>query len=116
MNRILPLAAVLGGLALAGCAGTPTSARPAPSTRPAAASETIDADSATLVIHGMSCPQCSNNVNLQLATIEGVRDVTVDLGSGDVRVALVPGAVTRGQLRAAVARAGYTLREVRVPS
>ena len=75
----------------------------------------IPGDSATLVVHGMSCPLCANNVDKQLLDVKGVKAVRVDMGTGEVLVELIPGVVvTRDQLAGAVDRSGFTLAEVRV--
>ena len=85
------------------------------STTQPAASEPIAADSATLVVFGMSCPQCANNIDRQLLRIPGVKGTTTDLGTGDVTVQLTPGSVTREQLASAINESSYTLKEIRVP-
>lgn len=71
---------------------------------------------ATLVVFGMSCPLCANNVDKQLLAVRGVTEVKVDMGTGQVRVGLDPAAgVTREQLAAAVDRSGFTLNKLSVP-
>ncbi len=111
MHIKILLVAALSGLFIVGCASEPTA--PAPTTQPSAA---IEADSAAIVVFGMSCPQCSNNLNLQLTAIDGVDDVDVDLGTGDVIVTLQPGKVTAAQLRQGVIVAGYTVDSIRIPA
>lgn len=97
---------------LPGCAGTP---KPAPTATVDAAAP-LTGSSATLIVHGMSCPLCANNVDKQLLTVPGVESVKVDMGTGEVKVALAPEArVTRAQLAKAVDSSGFTLMEVRVP-
>ena len=117
MNQILPFVLGLSALTLAGCAGSAPNETPA--TQPVAAGEpsgVINADSATLTVFGMSCPQCSNNLNIQLSAIDGVNDVDVDLGSGDIQLQLEPGQVTVEQLRSRVVLAGYTFDGIRIPA
>lgn len=133
---------LLLGLALAGCSGGPAAgpASDPAAVAPAAAAtgpgqeageptapittggagalltgdDVIPGDAATLVVHGMSCPLCANNVDKQLLDVKGVKNVWVDMGTGEVRVQLVPGVVvTRDQLAGAVDRSGFTLAEVR---
>ncbi|SCL13603.1 Copper chaperone CopZ [Micromonospora nigra] len=62
----------------------------------------------TYRVTGMTCGHCVNSVSSEISGIDGVRDVTVDLGSGQVTVTseapLDPAAV-----RAAVDEAGYEL-------
>ena len=76
-----------------------------------------DARTVTLVVHGMGCPLCANNVDKQLLKIPNVRAVNVDLGSGRVRVTMAPGAQppARPQLARAVEHSGYTLVKVQTP-
>jgi len=120
------LTSVLGLLLAAGCAGPgPVKSRGDAEASPAsaakgetaAAGETkIHGPSATLVVFGMSCPLCANNVDKQLLAVHGVKDVKVDMGTGHVRVGLDPAAgVTRQQLAAAVDRSGFTLNKLSVP-
>jgi copper chaperone CopZ len=76
----------------------------------------IAAAQAILVVHGMSCPLCANNVDKQLLDVPGVTAVQVDMSNGQVAVALAAGAgVSRKQLADAVHRSGFTLAEVHVP-
>lgn len=44
-------------------------------------------NTAILWVHGMACPQCANNINLQLLKVPGVKSVRIDMGSGRVREA-----------------------------
>lgn len=70
----------------------------------------ITADTVTLVVHGMGCPLCANNVDKQLLTVPGVRDVQIDLGDGTVLVSLdEQNRPTRSQLARAVDDSGFTL-------
>lgn len=97
---------------LTGCAGTPNTAPAAT----ADAAAPLTGSSATLIVHGMSCPLCANNVDKLLMTVPGVESVKVNMGTGEVKVALAPSArVTRAQLAKAVDDSGFTLTEVRVP-
>jgi copper chaperone CopZ len=76
----------------------------------------LDAASATLVVHGMSCPLCASNVDKQLLEVAGVSSAKVDMGTGEVKVTFAPNArVTRQQLEFAVFKSGFTLAEVRTP-
>ena len=66
-----------------------------------------------LVVHGMGCPLCANNVDKQLLAVRGVEAVSVDLGTGRVAVRIGRSAsVSRGDLSRAVERSGYTLVRV----
>jgi copper chaperone CopZ len=78
--------------------------------------EVIAGDRAVLVVHGMSCPLCANNVDEQLLAVPGVTAVSLDMGSGEATVTLDgTGRTTRGQLADAIDRSGFTLRDVRMP-
>lgn len=72
---------------------------------------------ATLVVHGMGCPLCANNVDKQLLKVAGVEKVNVDLGSGKVKVSFASGAARPGddKLAKAVANSGYTLVRIQTP-
>jgi len=102
-------------LALGACASGGGAERVASGALLVADDVPITAASATLVVHGMSCPLCANNVDKQLLDIAGVTEVLVDMGTGEVTLNLaadVP--VTRRQLVEAVDRSGFTLAEVRI--
>lgn len=76
---------------------------------------TIEGREAVLTVFGMSCPLCANNVDNTLKEVPGVETVSVDMGSGEVRVGLdgkTP--VTRRQLARAVDRSGFSLKKVEV--
>ena len=98
---------------LSGCASGPRAEGPAGLTDPAAV---VESPTATLVVHGMSCPLCANNVDKQLLEVPGVSGVHVDMGTGEAKVEFLPKArVTKQQLADAVYKSGFTLAEVRVP-
>lgn len=100
-------------LTLTGCAGGPTAGNQPGIEEPAAV---LESPTATLIVHGMSCPLCANNVDKQLLDVPGVSDVNVDMGTGEAKVKFMPGAkVTKQQLADAVDKSGFTLAEVRVP-
>lgn len=83
---------------------------------PDVTAEAIPGTSATLVVHGMSCPLCANNVDKQVLALPGVDGVDIDMGSGEVRVRLDgSGRTTRAMLARAVDRSGFTLESIRVP-
>ena len=66
-----------------------------------------------LTVHGLSCPLCASNVERPLRRLEGVRDLTVDLKTGEVTVQLNSGhSVTRSQLLNAVTESGFTLKAI----
>jgi Cu+-exporting ATPase len=69
-----------------------------------------------MVVHGMSCPLCANNVDKTLAAVPGVTSVLVDMGSGRAAVTLDGTTkVTRGQLAKAVDKSGFTLKSIEIP-
>jgi len=69
-----------------------------------------------LVVHGMSCPLCANNVNNTLRDVQGVTNVQVDMGTGRTRVTVDEAAgVTHGQLASAVHKSGFTLHRIEAP-
>ncbi len=107
---------LIAGLLVTGCATTRSNTANPSAPTSTAASDVIAGDTATLVVFGLSCPQCSDNVRQQLVMVEGVEDVAVDLGSGDVTVTLQPGVVTRQALEQAIVRSGYSLQEIRAES
>ena len=97
-------------LTLVGCASTP-----AASDEPAAATaERADAPGVTLVVRGMSCPLCAQNVDKQLMAIRGVSGAEIDLGSGEIDVTFdgFGEAPTEAQLRQAIVDSGYTLESI----
>jgi len=70
----------------------------------------IDGPSVTLVVHGMSCPLCSNNLGKTLMEMPGVEGVMVNLDTGKV-VVTTPGPIkpTRSALAGAVKNSGFKL-------
>ena len=71
---------------------------------------------ATMWVHGMGCPQCSYNVDLQLKKVAGVEDVKVDMSSGRVQAFLSPGNLpTREQLTKAIEQTTFTLVRLDMP-
>lgn len=77
----------------------------------------IEGPRATLLVNGMSCPKCANNINLRMSSVPGVESVNVDLGRGEVRVGFMKGQVypSRLTLARAIDESGFTLTEIRVP-
>src|SRR5438046_2263043 len=93
---------------LSACNSQPTT----PSTTPArsSANHPPPTPTATLLVHGLSCPQCSSNVDKQLMAVQGVQQVQVNLGTGQVAVRLNEShPPTSNQLAAAIKKSGYTL-------
>lgn len=113
LTRYSALAAIFGALVCAvGCATTESN-RADRSTFPEGP---IESETATLVVHGMGCPLCANNVDRQLLAVSGVEDVRVDLGNGAVTVVLADsGRPTMAQLARAVDDSGFTLINITTP-
>lgn len=108
--------------AVAGCATTDSSGAAATGERADASfagdSRPIEADEATLVVRGLSCPKCANNVNLQLDKVEGVGETHIDMGKGEVRVVFEPLAPihpSKAALARAITDAGFTVVDIRTP-
>ena len=62
----------------------------------------------TYLVQGMHCGHCVASVTEEVRTIPGVRDVQVDLGSGEL-VITSDTAIPTQAIEAAVDEAGYTL-------
>jgi copper chaperone CopZ len=97
-------------LGLASC----TSSDPAPaissSKGPTISDQPLTSPTATLTVHGLSCPQCASNVDKQLLAVKGVQQVHVNLGNGRVIVLVSQDQPPTGrQLAAAIKKSGYTL-------
>ncbi len=78
----------------------------------------IESQTATLVVHGMGCPLCASNVDLQLARVKGVEKVSVDMSSGRVEVALAEAPKSRpsrAALTQAIKDSGFTLVRIETP-
>ncbi len=108
--------------AVAGCAATDSSSAVATGEREDASfagdSRPIEADEATLIVRGLSCPKCANNVNLQLDKVDGVGETHIDMGKGEVRVVFEPLAPihpSKAQLARAITDAGFTVVDIRTP-
>src|SRR3954471_2173298 len=64
--------------------------------------------STTFQVNGMTCAHCQRAVSEEIAAVDGVASVTVDLASGTVTVT-ADRPVDRADIAAAVDEAGYTL-------
>jgi copper chaperone CopZ len=109
------LALTLAGLsASAGCQSSGTGDA-APTSRPAVASA-AGSSVATLIVHGLACPLCANNLDKQLLALPGVEKVHVDLGNGSVLVTMAAAShPTHDQIAHAVQQSGYTLVRIDMP-
>ena len=113
-----------GAMLLAGCSTTTStttsdssgSTASAAEASPAADHAPIQAETATLVVHGMGCPLCANNVDKQLLAVPGVDDVSIDLGSGVVTVSLAgTDRPSRAQQVRAIDQSGFSLVSITSP-
>jgi len=68
--------------------------------------------SVDLPITGMTCAMCQKNVARALNKVDGVIDVAVNLSNERAAIGYMPGALSRGDLVAAVENAGYGVIEV----
>jgi copper chaperone CopZ len=74
-------------LALLACASSSTTTTNAPAAATISTDHTpIAGDSAVLLVHGMSCPKCANNIHVSLGQVPGVADSAIDLDTGRVTV------------------------------
>jgi len=102
------------GTVLSGCASTPTAPSDRNPSLAAVGDGTLAAGRYDLVVHGMSCPKCISNVDLQLKRIDGVVDPRVDMKHGIVAITVRDGAApSRAAIAAAITDAGFTLAEIR---
>ncbi len=71
---------------------------------------------ATLMVKGLACPFCVQNVDKQISAIAGVDDVTVDLDTGRVTVILSEtNPASKGLLVKAIDDSGFTLDRIEMP-
>lgn len=111
MHRIHVIAAALCVALSASCGSTP---RATSSPAAVAGPNTLTDGRYTLVVHGMSCPKCISNVELQLTRISGITHPIVDMKNGFVRVEVAGGsAPTKDAIANAIADSGFTLVEIR---
>ena len=106
-NRLKLLFGLLLCLGVASCASQQTQE---PAKSPTISNQPVTPPTATLVVHGLSCPQCASNVDKQLLAVKGVQQVNVNLGNGQVVVLVSKDQPPTGtQLAEAVKKSGYTL-------
>ena len=65
----------------------------------------------TLPVVGMTCANCAQNIERALNRVDGVLEANVNFASEKAQVTYAPGAVSRGELVAAVRKAGYDVVE-----
>ncbi|HVS60885.1 MAG TPA: cation-translocating P-type ATPase [Gemmatimonadaceae bacterium] len=64
-----------------------------------------------LDVQGMDCASCAVTIEGALRKLDGVRDVSVNVVGGTVRVSYEDGVVRRSDLTKAIRRAGYVVRQ-----
>jgi len=75
-----------------------------------------ESSSVLLVVEGLSCPMCASNIDRELAQVPGVTDVSVDLNSGTVTVALARAPrPSAADFEKAVYDSGFTLKRIATP-
>ncbi|MEM9348404.1 MAG: heavy-metal-associated domain-containing protein [Planctomycetota bacterium] len=107
MKTLLIAALLLFAITLIGCAstGSTTGTWLVPL-------DPAEAD-AQVMVKGMSCPQCANNIKDIMERVDGIDQARVDLGAGRVLVAFAEGAtISEDELLIAVEDAGFTPGEV----
>ena len=68
-----------------------------------------DMQDTTLQVTGMTCKSCVARVNRALSTLDGVREIEVELRRGTVRIRHAP-ELTAMELAERVSKAGYPSR------
>lgn len=63
----------------------------------------------TITVDGMTCGHCVNAVQTEVGKLDGVTDVAVDLGSGQVTIT-ADSTPSPEALRDAIEEAGYEIR------
>ncbi len=66
----------------------------------------------TFPVAGMTCASCVRRIEKALTKVEGVQEASVNLATERARVVYDPGAASPTQLKAAVEKAGYSVREM----
>lgn len=107
---MLAIAAFAAIPTLLGCSGGQRSAS-LDNARSAAVSAASPSTLA-LVVHGMACPKCVSNADLQLLRLPGVSRVEIDMKHGLVLVRLDGPPPSREALARAISDAGLTLVEI----
>lgn len=101
---------VLASLMLAGCAGTEKAAA-APKDEPVFAS--ANAVERVVWAEGLSCPQCSSNINMAIKKLDGVEKVAVNLETGRIGVLVDPNfGPSAERIAKAVRDAGFDVARV----
>lgn len=95
---------LLLAITLVGCATTGSTAK--------APLDPAHAD-AQVMVKGMSCPQCANNIKDIMERVDGIDQARVDLGAGRVLIAFADNTdIGEDEIVLAVKDAGFTPGEV----
>jgi len=116
--KSLPMVSVFGlpMVVAAGCQGTPTVDDEATSLSSMDDAAFVGDRTAELVVLGMPCPFCVQNVESQLTNVAGVERVAVELATGRVRVLLEQEhPASQADLVSAVKASGFTLDQIEMP-
>ncbi len=106
---------VLLGCFFVGCAGDGGGVMALDESKPGY-TQPIKGDKATLLVYGMACPLCANNIDKELLSLPGVAKADVDMGNGKVRLEFAGETrPTPKQLAQAVDHAGFTYKGITVP-
>jgi len=109
-NCLKPILGLLLCFSVTSCSSSDPTGAQAVSKSATISDRPVTPPTATLLVHGLSCPQCASNVDKQLLAVKGVEQVNVNLGTGQVVVQVSPDQPPTGsQLAAAVKKSGYTL-------
>jgi copper chaperone CopZ len=107
LKLIFSLALCFG---VASCSSSDATGTQVSAKSPTVSDQPLTTSTATLIVHGLSCPQCASNVDKQLLAVKGVQQVHVNLGNGQVVLLLDKNQPPTGtQLASAVKKSGYTL-------
>ena len=87
-----------------------TTTHPATTEQPTAGTEI------SFPVTGMTCASCVRRIEKALGKVEGVQEASVNLATEKARVVYDPAVVTTDQLKAAVEKAGYGVREMPAPA
>jgi len=96
-------------------------AAPTPATAPVASANPnapLPGNAAVLVVNGMSCPKCANNIHVSLSQVPGVADSAIDLQTGRVTVTfdkLAKFHPSQAALAKVVKDSGFTLVSIETP-
>jgi len=76
----------------------------------------ITAPAATLIVYGMGCPLCANNVDKELLSVPGVSSAAVDMSNGFVKLTFTgDNRPTPNRLAQSVKNAGFTYKGITIP-